>query len=142
VKNLYNSKKFTKSIEIYQENGFVHYKELTPFGKKVYQIPLDRFGASISFSRAYHAPFFLVPVFLAFLAIRVILKKWDTGGRVFYMELTIMCFICIGMIYYLIVGKNYGEVELDFGDFKLPLYMKNKEFIEFQERLADINQST
>ena len=140
MKNLYDNKKRTKRIEVYQENEFVYYKELSLFEKKVYQIPSDRLGRSISFSRTYHALFFITIAFLSFLALQLILKKWNTGNWTLYLGLIVLFLIFISMIYYLIIGKNYGEVELDFGDLKLHLYMKKKEYLEFQERLDTLNQ--
>jgi hypothetical protein len=136
MQTLYRNRK----VEIYLEDDVVHYKESTLLRKKVYQTPLYKLDKNISFSRTHHFPFFLPPAYLLFLSARLTIKRWETGGWTLYLGLIVMSVILIGIVYYLLIGKNYGEVELQFGDTKLPLYMTKKDYLALQERLTSINQ--
>ncbi len=132
-----NTKTFTKTL-LFEEGGVVFYHRTTPFEKTIYQIPTEQLGKDIAFSRAYHAPFFIPPAFLSFLSIRLIIKKWFVGDWTLYLGLTVLTLICFGLIYYFIIGKKTGEIELDFGDLKLLLHMNKKDYLELKERLDNL----
>lgn len=120
---------------LFEEGGVVFYNRTTPFEKTIYQIPTEQLGRDISFSRTYHAPFFILPAFLSFLSIRLIIKKWFVGDWMLYLGLAVLVIICFGLMYYLVVGKKTGKIELEFGDLKLLLYLSKGDYLELKERL-------
>jgi hypothetical protein len=140
MKIIYKNKKALSETLLFEEGGVLHYRKTSLFEKKIHHVPIEHLGRDISFSRAYHAPFFLPPAFLSFLSIRLIIKKWSVGGWTLYFGLTVQALICLGLIYYFIVGKKTGEVEFYFGDIKLSLFMKERDFLEVKERFDNIKR--
>jgi hypothetical protein len=135
MKPLYQNKKINPQTLLFEEAGIIHFYKNTLFEKRRYQIPLAQFNTAITFSRTYHAPFFIPPVFLSFLAVRLVIKKWSAGDWTLYLGLTVLACTTCGFIYYFIQGKKTGEVELEFGDVKVSLFMQKEDFLELKERL-------
>ena len=138
MKIIYKNTKILSETLLFEEGGVVFYNRTTPFEKTIYQITTEQLGRDISFSRSYHAPFFIPPAFLSFLSIRLIIKKWFVGDWTLYLGLTVLALICFGLMYYFIVGKKTGEIELDFGDLKLILYVNKRDYLELKERLNNL----
>jgi hypothetical protein len=137
---IYKNKKILSETLLFEDGGVVHYSKTSPFEKNIHQIPIEQLGRDIAFSRAYHAPFFLPPAFLCFLSIRLIIKKWSVGDWTLYLGLTVLTLICFGLTYYFLVGKKTGEVEFYFGDNKLSLFMKEKDFLELKAQFDILKQ--
>ena len=135
---IYSKKKLTGKTVLYEEGGIVYFKKITLLEKTIHQIPLASLSRGIYFSRAYHAPFFILPVFFSFMSIRLIIKKWNVGDWTLYLGLTVFLAIVLGLIYYFTIGKNTGEVELQLGDLTLPLFMNQKDYQELKERLEHL----
>ncbi len=140
MKIIYKNKKILSETFLFEDGGVIHYSKISPFEKNIHQIPIEQLSRDISFSRAYHAPFFLPPAFLSFLSIRLIIKKWSVGDWTLYLGLTVLTLICFGLTYYFIIGKKTGEVELYFGDNKLSLFMKKEDYLELKERFDNLNR--
>lgn len=126
--------KFQKT-EIYIENGLAHFIHTTIWGKEAYQIQAEKLSRNVSFSRTYH-PWMAIPSgYLMFLSVRLIIKKWNTGDWTLYLGLSVSAMILLLLIYYILAGRYYGEVELTFGEKKLKFLMKEHEYLHLQEKI-------
>lgn len=133
--HLYIQNGWLKKVEILLENDFVIYKEWDLMERKVYRIPFKHFSETLSFSRQYHAPFFIPPLFLGFLSVRLILARWETGGWTLNLGWSILTSIALIGLYYLLVGKHTGEVELSLGTHSVSLFMPYKKYLSLQNEL-------
>lgn len=134
---LYHKTGAFRKIEIYTENGIAHFRERTPFGKKVYQIHQFRLGTEIAFSRVYHIPFIFMCLFLGYLGLKLLILRWNSGNWTFYLGVSVVSIIILMGIYYVSIGRKYGVVEFQFGDEPITITMQDKEYREFQSRLSN-----
>jgi len=66
-------------------------------------------------------------------------KSRHIDGWIFYFALSIVSFILLGYIYYFAYGKQFGTVELKFGDNTKYLKMTEKEYWVLKEVLNHLN---
>lgn len=66
------------------------------------------------------------------------MNKWHTQHWTLYSGFTVLALIVLGLVYYFMIGKKTGVVELNIGDSILNLYMTLPEFIALKENLDQL----
>lgn len=139
---LFQYKSITQQIELTVERGVLNYKNFA-FGKKEnYNIPIHRsLDSNLNFSRVYHLGPLITSLYLGVLSIILVIKRWNSGQWTLYFGISIVAIIFIGYIYYFLKGIQYGEVELDVNNSKIPLYMTKFEYLGLKNKIDLINKT-
>lgn len=136
---IYNKKTFTGKTKIFIKNEMVHFQESSLFTQEYLQIPLERLGKTIAFSRVYHLGPLISSSGIFIMSLFLIEKTRNSTGDAFYISLGIASFIFLGYIYYFMYGKQFGAVELEFADSIKDLQMTEEEYWILKEALNQIN---
>ena len=138
-KIIYHRETYTGKTEVCIKDGMVYFIESSFFSQVHLQLPLENLDRAISFSRVHHVIFLAVSFGYLIMSIPLLWKSRHIDGWIFYFALSIVSFILLGYIYYFAYGKQFGTVELKFGDNTKYLKMTEKEYWVLKEVLNHLN---
>jgi hypothetical protein len=118
--------------EVWLEPGLLVYARSELFERSVLQAPLASVHLEPSFLRTYHLGPIAGTVFLSYLSIRLLIKRWNTHHWTLYLALGLLSAFALGYLYYFFKGRHYGQVSLWIGGQHVKLYMTEDDYLKFK----------
>lgn len=138
VKMIYQDTGFKRKIEISIDQYSAYYTSKNMWEQTMLQVPIDKLGRNISYSRSYHIGPIVASSFLLVMSGSLVARRLAAGGWTLYLGLGLILFIGLGYVYYFLYGKQYVQVDLQFGGTTLYLYMTEKKYWALKEVLDNI----
>lgn len=143
-KPYYKYKTWSRTIYLQERGENLVYFESGQSTKKMLSILKQNLGSPLVFSRNYHLGPLATGAFLLVLSTMLIKKRWGTDHWTLYMGLGLVAIILLIGLYYLFVGRKYGEVELTFFNQEQnpAIYITEEEFYRFRAFMDTIKDKT
>ena len=129
---------FSSKLTIEVKENRIFYTHFNLGKKEIIQSPIKSLSKEISFSRLYHIGPIVSSIIIFILSVVLIIKKWTTHEWTLYLGLITASIVGISFLFYMLKGKEYGEVKLSFGGTEKLIYMTSHQYYDLKKRLQSI----